>query len=180
MYTHRSTDHRRAHTAIAGLLIASFGTAQAADPPAAVAPTVADDTPPQRVEITGQDGRTYAPKASSTGTKTDALIREVPASLQVISPQLIEDLGAGQSINAVLRTVSGVAQTYGSATGNLPAVSIRGFDTGGYVLVDGYPRSSGSSYDASAIDRIEVLKGPASLLYGMQYSLGGVINLVLK
>jgi iron complex outermembrane receptor protein len=48
------------------------------------------------------------------------------------------------------------------------------------VLVDGYPRSSGSSYDASAIDRIEVLKGPASLLYGMQYSLGGVINLVLK
>lgn len=132
----------------------------------------------QRVEVTGTADKVV--KTSSTATKMDVATRDVPASLQVISPQMIEDQSKGQSINDVLRNVSGVSQNYGTATGNLPAVTLRGFDTAGYVMRDGYGQASGSTYDWASIDRLEVLKGPSSVLYGTQFNIGGQINIISK
>jgi outer membrane receptor protein involved in Fe transport len=129
-----------------------------------------------RVEITGSAGRS---KYSTTGTKIDAETRDIPASVQVISPQTLSEQSKSQSINDVLRTVSGVSQSFGTSSGSMPSVTLRGFDSGGYVLQDGYARVGGS-YDWSSIDQMEVLKGPASVLYGKQYNIGGQISIQSK
>lgn len=168
--------------------MALMAGAHASELTVAAAPAVAASSPPsavtaagavQRVDITGT-GHKAVPKDSTTATKMDVATRDVPASLQVISPQMIEDMSKGQSINDVLRSVSGVSQSYGTATGNLPAVMLRGFDTGGYVMRDGYGQASGTTYDWSSIERLEVLKGPSSVLYGTQYNIGGQINIISK
>lgn len=153
--------------------------AEAAASDGGATPNGPDSGGAERIEITGTADRSRL-KSSSTATKMDVATRDVPASLQVISPQMIEDQSKGQSINDVLRNVSGVAQSYGTATGNLPAVNMRGFDTGGYVMRDGYGQASGSTYDWSSIERLEVLKGPSSVLYGTQYNIGGQINIISK
>lgn len=132
------------------------------------------------VEVTGLRNTGYEVKKSATGNKTDTPIHDTPASVQVISEQLIQDQGLGQSINKLLLNISGVSANYGSATGNLPIVSMRGFDTGGFVLLDGIPQSLGSTFDLSSIEKIEVLKGPASVLYGSQHNVGGKINIITK
>ncbi|MEY4590067.1 MAG: hypothetical protein RL497_2143 [Pseudomonadota bacterium] len=137
-------------------------------------------TPLETVEVTGLRQPGYQQKTTTTGTKTDTPIHETPASVQVISEQLMQDQGAGQPINTLLLNVSGVAANYGSATGNLPIVSMRGFDTGGYVLLDGIPQSLESTFDRANIEKIEILKGPASVLYGSQHNVGGKINIVTK
>ena len=167
MHPHRSPGQALAAALACAFVPAAFGAE--------------DPAPVQHIEVTGASQRSsYLQRDGNTAAKLDVDVRDVPASLQTLSPQLIRDQAAGQSLNAVLHNASGVSQTYGSGTGNLPAVSIRGFDTGGYALVDGYPRANGATYDWSSIDRLEVLKGPASLLYGMQYNIGGSINVVTK
>lgn len=131
----------------------------------------------QRVEIKGSLGRI---KHSNTATRLDVETRDVPASVQVVSPQTVQEQSKSQTVNDVLRNVSGVSQNYGTASGNQPNVMLRGFETGGWVLQDGYVRAGWNTYDWSSIQQIEVLKGPASVLYGQQANIGGMINILSK
>ena len=131
----------------------------------------------ERVEIKGSLGRV---KRSNTATRLDVETRDVPASVQVISTQTVQEQSKSQTVNDVLRNVSGVSQSYGTAAGNTPVVTLRGFDTGGVVLQDGYVRFGGNAVDWAGIEQLEVLKGPASVLYGQQYNIGGMINIISK
>ena len=122
----------------------------------------------------------YVAKRSATATKTDTPLSETPQAVSVITADRMRDQGA-QTIQDALRYTAGVrGETYGlDSRGDWSTV--RGTDP--VVFQDGMQQTFG--YYASArpdpftLERIEVLKGPASVLYG-QGSVGGIINLVTK
>jgi len=116
---------------------------------------------------------------ASSGTKSDTPIAETPQSISVIDAATIADLGI-QNLNQALRYVAGVTpETRGSSAEVYDQFKLRGFDAP--VYLDGLKMfSSGSGYaapqiDMSRLDRIEVVKGPASALYGSS-SPGGFVN----
>lgn len=122
----------------------------------------------------------YVAKRSATATKTDTPLSETPQAVSVITADRMRDQGA-QTVQDALRYTAGVrGETYGlDSRGDWSTV--RGTDP--VVFQDGMQQTFG--YYASArpdpftLERIEVLKGPASVLYG-QGSVGGIINLVTK
>lgn len=121
----------------------------------------------------------FQARRASTATRTDAAIKDVPQSIQVVPRDVIDSQQAATVQDAV-RNVSNVAyqNAYGATQ---TALAIRGVPASMY-LIDGflnYPGSSNPIETLGNIERIEVLKGPASVLYG-QLEPGGVINLVRK
>ncbi|MFW9261388.1 TonB-dependent siderophore receptor [Nostoc sp. CALU 546] len=135
---------------------------------------------PIELLVTGeQDG--YRVPDAATATKTDTPLRDIPQSIQVVPRQVLEDQQV-TNLGEALRNVSGVSQGDGSRSrGAANTPRIRGFDSRFDILTNGLKDSTNLlfGYDPAIIDRIEVLKGPASVLYG-QGSTGGVINLVTK
>ncbi|MGD1904028.1 MAG: TonB-dependent siderophore receptor [Geitlerinemataceae cyanobacterium] len=135
-----------------------------------------------QIGITGENENDYIVPNATTATRTDSPLSDVPQSIQVIPRQLIEDEQA-IGIEDVLDNVSGV--TYqGNDDGRGTQFSIRGFGTfGSPVLRNGFRVYNGGgnavSPEVANLERIEVLKGPASVLYG-QADPGGVINLVTE
>ncbi|MEH2180279.1 TonB-dependent siderophore receptor [Nostoc sp.] len=111
-------------------------------------------------------------------TKTDIPLIEIPRSVQVFPRQVIEDLGA--------RNIQSVLQTIGVGPSS-PAFSSRlfdGFRFRGFVNTTNLRNglrdpNSGYAVDPSNTERIEVIRGPASVLYG-QLSPGGIVNRVTK
>ncbi|MEC4812228.1 MAG: TonB-dependent receptor [Scytonema sp. PMC 1069.18] len=135
----------------------------------------------ERIEllVTGQQEDDYYVPNARVGTRTNTPQRDIPQSIQVVPRQVIEDQQA-TSAEEVLRNVPGVAQQYPSRLFPGASFSIRGFTSNNYLrngLQDTTIASLG--FDPALTDRIEVLKGPASVLYG-QGSLGGSINFVTK
>ncbi len=130
-----------------------------------------------------QEAEGYRVPNASTATGTDTPILETPFSVQVVPQEVIRDQQATE-IQEVLSNVSGV--TYlGSNAGREAIFSIRGFGnvfaTAVPVLRDGY-RLYGEFQaipELANLQQVEVLKGPASILYG-QIEPGGIINLVSK
>ncbi|KVH74968.1 TonB-dependent receptor [Burkholderia cepacia] len=120
----------------------------------------------------------YQPRTSSVAGGSDRPLKEIPQSVAVVSSSVMQDQQA-RSLDDVLGNISGVTQT-NTLGGTRDAFIKRGFGSNndGSVLVDGVRTPVLHSYLAT-IDRVEVLKGPASLLYGMQDP-GGVINLVTR
>jgi iron complex outermembrane receptor protein len=158
--------------------------------PASPAPTRVDpdriDPQPERETANGPI-RGYVAQQSATGTKTDTRILENPQSISVVGRQQIEQQGA-QTVAESLRYTAGVVA--GSRPGNrFDDIFIRGFGgfgfTAGYVqFLDGLKMQRGVSYAIPSIDpygleRVEVIKGPASVLYG-QSNPGGLVNMVSK
>ncbi|MDB5415249.1 MAG: hypothetical protein JWR10_3584 [Rubritepida sp.] len=124
----------------------------------------------------------YRAERSSTGTMTDTPLREVPQSIQVVPRDVITDQAAVR-LNDALDNVSGV-RPQGSSGGRSDNFIIRGFPSSQYA-VDGVVMSPaflvpGSTFrDLANIERVEVLKGPASVLFG-QGDPGGMINLITR
>ncbi|MEH2051279.1 TonB-dependent siderophore receptor [Nostoc sp.] len=141
-------------------------------------PSASGDEPIELVVTGEQDG--YRATDGSTATKTDTPLRDVPQSIQVVPRQVLEDQQV-RNLGEALKNVPGVAQNQSSSRALFESPLIRGFDAGSDILRNGLrdPSNSNTSFDAAGIERIEVLKGPASVLYG-QGSLGGVINYVTK
>lgn len=131
----------------------------------------------------GVDKTQYRQPITSSATRTDTPVRELPQSVQVISRQLIEDLGASR-MDDLLSYVSGVAQqnNFGGLWDNY---SIRGFsgnENGGMnILLNGFAGNRGYSAprDTANVERVDFLKGPAASLYGSSEP-GGTINIVTK
>lgn len=131
------------------------------------------------VVVTGARAATIATSAS----KTDTPLMETPQSITVVDAVQIAGLGL-QNLNQALRGVAGVTpETRGAAAEVYDQFKLRGFDVPTYL--DGLKLfASATGYaapqvDVSRLDRIEVLKGPASALYG-QSSPGGLVDEVSK
>ena len=125
----------------------------------------------------------YVPSRTAAGSKTGMPVEEIPQSISVIGREQIEDRQA-QKVDEALRYSAGVlAQPYGQDA-DTDWFFIRGFDAGqtGVFLnnLPLYQYGFGGFYiDPFVLERIEVVKGPASALYGGAAS-GGLINLVSK
>ncbi|WP_428381562.1 TonB-dependent siderophore receptor [Nevskia ramosa] len=121
----------------------------------------------------------YRVVEATTATKTDTPISDIPQSIQVVPLSLLKDRGVTR-IDQIVDTVSGVhaEANYGGNASTF--FSVRGF-TSSSGLRDGF-RNYGyfAARDIQAIERVEVLKGPSSVLYGASASLGGYINTVSK
>ncbi|HVJ35884.1 MAG TPA: TonB-dependent siderophore receptor [Terriglobia bacterium] len=127
----------------------------------------------------------YVAKRSATASKTDTPLIETPRSVTVVTRDQMDAQGA-QSLNDALRYTAGVTtDLYGSDT-RADWFQIRGFDAdlywNGLRLQQITNRPNGYAsfrVEPYTLERIEVLKGPASILYG-QGNLGGIVNLVSK
>jgi iron complex outermembrane receptor protein len=131
------------------------------------------------IVVTGERPRSEATSA----TKSSTPIAETPQSISVISNGDIATLGL-QNLNQALRFVAGVTpETRGASAEVYDQFKLRGFDAP--VYLDGLKQfGSATGYavpqvDVSRLDRIEVVKGPASVLYG-QSSPGGLVAEVSK
>lgn len=115
--------------------------------------------------------------SGASSTKVDVPLMELPVSQQTVTRALIEQRGL-QHIDEAVDTVAGVRRVsgYPGATGYI----IRGFFEGYDLLRDGFRDINYGASDFIGIDRIDVLKGPASVLYSGNLSAGGVINLVSR
>jgi iron complex outermembrane recepter protein len=129
-----------------------------------------------QVVATGEENTGYAPSDAATSTRTDTPLRDTPRTIQVIPEQVLEDQAITRVTDAV-QNVSGVVQDGGFA-GTIDQLNIRGFSIDG-VFTDGF-RSTASGFSETAnVERIEVLRGPASVLFG-NVQPGGIINLVTE
>lgn len=136
------------------------------------------DTPDEEIVVTGEGQRGYAVPNASTATRTDTPLRDIPQSIQVVPRQVIEDQQS-VSLEDALRNVSGVRQNNNNVNvSNQASFNLRGFSQGS-IFRNGFPTRSNSLIEVAGIERIEVLKGPASVLYG-QSEPGGIVNIVTK
>ncbi|MDU8543492.1 MULTISPECIES: TonB-dependent siderophore receptor [Pseudomonas syringae group] len=135
--------------------------------------------PATQVSAAATEGREgYSAESTSTASKSDVPLKEEAQSVNVVTPQTIADYNV-RSLDDAMKFVSGVSQ--GNTLGNTKdSVIKRGFGTNddGSVLRDGV-RSVVSKNFGATTERVEVLKGPASLLYGAMEP-GGVINVISK
>ena len=131
-----------------------------------------------RLVVTGENEDDYRVPNASTATRTDTPVLDIPASIQVIPQQVLEDQQVTR-LDEALSNVSGV--TFGGTFVNTSLnFNIRGFDAptlrNGFRDFGGF---TGVSPTITNLERVEVLKGPASILYG-EVQPGGLINLVTE
>ncbi|MEH1836733.1 MAG: TonB-dependent siderophore receptor [Nostoc sp.] len=138
-------------------------------------PSTSGDEPIELVVTGEQDG--YNVPDASTATRTDTPVRDIPQSIQVVPQQVLKDQQVIQASEA-LRNVSGVQQSIPSGGSAEDIFSIRGFEQS-VNLRDGFRDTDQKLVETANLERIEVLKGPASVLYG-NVDPGGAINFVTK
>lgn len=121
----------------------------------------------------------YRATRSSSATKTDTAIRDIPQSISVIPVSVLDDLGS-ISVERALDFAGGVSKQNNFGGLTLYEYSVRGFTTSEFYK-DGFSANRGypSTPDVVSIERIEVLKGPAASLYG-RGDPGGTVNIVTK
>lgn len=126
-----------------------------------------------------------------TATRTESKMKDVPASVSIVTAKEIKESGAN-SIADVLKKVSGlfVVDLYGNGTDT--RIGLRGFqgvdaNQNVQIQVDGITVNDQGQYvnmilgniNLDSIEKIEIVRGPASALYGSN-SIGGVINVITK
>jgi len=114
-------------------------------------------------------------RESSTATRTATPLRYVPQAIDSIKTANVMDYG----INDLGTALSGIPNVSNSADTRFDSVRIRGFDASNDFYLDGIRDDSQYVRDLHNIERIEVLKGPAAVLYG-RGGQGGIVNRVSK
>jgi outer membrane cobalamin receptor len=131
-----------------------------------------------------------------TGSKTSVNRNNVPLTVSVVSKEKIENSSESALLPVLSEQVPGLFVTergitgFGVSTGSAGQISVR--DIGGspntqvLVLLDGNPQFMGimghplpDAYIASDVEKVEIIRGPASTLYGTN-AMGGVINIITK
>ncbi|WP_321435775.1 TonB-dependent receptor [uncultured Bacteroides sp.] len=131
-----------------------------------------------------------------TGTRNETDIRHLPMSISVVNRQQIDQRYEQSLLPLLTEQVPGLFTTgrgimgYGVSTGAAGGMSLRG--VGGspttelLVLIDGHPQYMGlmghplaDADQSMLVERVEVVRGPASVLYGSN-AMGGVINIVTR
>lgn len=147
----------------------------------AVTPGSAEVAEDEEVEITvtaEQQEEGYNPSSASTATRTETPLRDIPQSVQVVPKQVIEDRNPDTVIEAT-ETVSGVVYNGGFADAPTGGVIIRGFSQA-QQFRNGFRDTDRTGLTAlGTVEQIEVLKGPASVLFGAVEP-GGIINVVTQ
>jgi len=128
------------------------------------------------VTVNGARDAAYNPTSASSATKIDAPLRDIPQTVNVVPAALLRDLGA-HSMQDVMKTVPGVGLSSGD--GQRDQVTIRGFSAIADQFIDGMRDDAMYFRDLSNVEQVEVIKGPASVLYGRGSS-GGLINRITK
>ncbi|HEY9045410.1 MAG TPA: TonB-dependent receptor, partial [Ohtaekwangia sp.] len=132
----------------------------------------------QQVEIIGRKERSYKNTSSFIGSKTELNAKDLPQSVSFVTKELISDQGQ-MRVGEIVKNMSGVNQfTF------YDDITIRGFRINGQSntqLINGLRTSTGFWKQplANYLERVEVLKGPSSALFG-NASPGGVLNRVTK
>ncbi len=134
------------------------------------------------INVTGlKNRRGYRLPNASTATKTDTPLRDIPQSIQIVPRQIIEDRKVTR-VGEIVQNVSGVTVTAGPSNVG-EQFTVRGFSGGefgsGNEFRNGFRSLGLGTFNPGNIERVEVLKGPASVLYG-QIEPGGMINFVTK
>lgn len=119
---------------------------------------------------------TYNALTAVSATKIEAPLRDIPQTVNVVPQQLLRDQGA-RSLETVLKSVPGIGLSNGD--GQRDQVTIRGFSAISDQFIDGFRDDALYFRDLSNIEQVEVIKGPASVLYGRGSS-GGLINRITK
>lgn len=157
-------------------------TAKAA--PAAVAPTTAQSEQTGTVETATGPVKGIVATRSATGTKTDAPLIETSQSISVITADRMQQQAVTSVTDALAYTAGVRAGTFG-VDSRYDWINIRGFSayTPGFFVDGMLERNTGGwgiwKVEPYSAERIEVLKGPPSVLYG-QANPGGLINIVSK
>ncbi len=114
---------------------------------------------------------------ASTATKTDTPIMETPMSIKVVPRAVMDDQQIVLFDDAVIRNVSGVQRNFDF--GDLyQGFIVRGFSLGANIYRDGLRQNTGY-FEPAGMERVEVLKGAAAMLYGRTQP-GGLVNYVSK
>lgn len=121
----------------------------------------------------------YRATRSASATRTDTALHETPQSVSVVPKDVLEDTGATRLQDA-LDYAGGVGRANNFGGQGLTTFTVRGFTTGefyrnGFPINRGYPNAP----DANTVERLEVLRGPATALYG-RGDPGGTFNVVSK
>jgi len=153
---------------------------KAADPSTLPTVTVRGNRDDSRVG--SADG--YVPVTAVTATKTDTPLIETPQSVSVVTRDQMTAQGAASVAEALRYTAGVLPELRGNSTAGAPYLFSRGFYLDQFL--DGWRLPSDASYgyaipnfDTYGLERIDVLKGPSSVLYG-QANPGGIANLVSK
>ncbi len=158
---------------LAGSSILALALGQGVLAPAYAEEIEAYDSEPIVVTGTTSD---YAIASTSSATKTDTPLIDVPQTINVITSEQIEDQ-ALHSIGDVLRYVPGT--TVGQGEGNRDQISLRGQNTTADFFIDGVRDDVQYFRGLYNVDRVEILKGASALAFGRGGG-GGVVNRVQK
>ena len=171
--------------AFVALALAAAEAARAQDAPDHPAATTTA-LPPVVVEAQREGAmdqvQGYVARRATTGTKTDTPIREIPQSVSVVTRDQI-DARQAQTLGQALRYSAGVRVEQYGADWRFDWFRLRGFDAQtNSVYLDGLRYQFGSlvgMIEPYGLQRIEILRGPSSVLYGPNEP-GGVVNLVQR
>lgn len=130
------------------------------------------------VLVTSRAEPESAVAVTNTGVvlKLDIPLLETPQAVSIVPRTLLDDQGA-RKLEDALRNVAGVS--VGGYYSDWDYYRIRGFDAAFSTYLDGLRGDYGTYAETYGLERVEVIKGPASALYG-QGPLGGMVNLVSK
>ncbi|MDL2212433.1 TonB-dependent receptor [Bacteroides sp. OttesenSCG-928-D19] len=154
--------------------------------------------PAQTIQQTDSIGTPNYPidEVVVTGSRTETDVRHLPMTVSVVGRAKIEKQFQPSILPTLAEQVPGLFITsrgvmgYGVSTGSSGSMSLRGIGgsptTGLLVLIDGHPQYMGlmghpmaDAYQSMLAQKVEVVRGPASVLYGSN-AMGGVINIVTR
>ncbi|MBJ9488045.1 TonB-dependent siderophore receptor [Acinetobacter baumannii] len=163
------------------LRLLSLSIAQLCCIPAAFADTNNSSTTLATIKIKAQQAsdQTYKVDSSSSATRSEIALQDTPQSVSVVTQKVIEDIGATRLVEA-LDLAGGVTRANNFGGQGLTGFNVRGFTSGefyrnGFPINRGYPNAP----DSNTIERVDVLRGPSSSLYG-RGDPGGTFNLISK
>ncbi|MFJ3463653.1 TonB-dependent siderophore receptor [Achromobacter spanius] len=139
------------------------------------------------ISVTGRTETATGPvdgmiaRRSATGTKTDVSILETPQSMSIITPDQM-DVHGSTNLEQSVRYTPGIRSEILGAGTERDKIYIRGFEPNYYLdgmMLPYGAAGQGSRIEPYGLERIEVLRGPSSVLYG-QNPPGGIINMVSK
>jgi len=148
----------------------------------------------QAATITENDSL-YLQEVVVTGTRNATDVRHLPMTVSVIGRETLTEQHQTNVLPTAMQQVPGLFVTsrsmmgYGVSTGAAGGINLRGISGGAgqlMVLIDSHPQYQGiyghpisDSYQTLMAERVEVLRGPASVLYGSN-AMGGVLNIVTR
>jgi iron complex outermembrane recepter protein len=146
----------------------------------------AQQTPDEEIEViaTGEaEEEGYNVTDTNAGTRTDTPLRDIPQSIQIVPEQVLEEQQVN-TLNEAVKNVPGATQTAPNYIPGFAGFTIRGFSVGDFgpnVTKNGLSTRlpAGTTAIFSNVERVEILRGPASVLFG-DGDPGGTVNIITK